>query len=42
MKVAGWDRDKCQICGGSLMHPDEIKLRYHQRCFDQWKKNNKV
>tara|TARA_R110002020_G_scaffold17765_4_gene62024 strand:+ start:539 stop:718 length:180 start_codon:yes stop_codon:yes gene_type:complete len=30
----------CDICGGSLLHPDEIKEGVHKRCFEEWKKKN--
>jgi len=25
-------KTNCEICGGSLLHPDEIKLGYHEKC----------
>jgi len=42
MKTVGWDPYTCQICGGSLLHPEEIKKGYHESCFRQWELNNKV
>jgi len=30
----------CDICGGSLMHPEEIKEGVHETCFKEWKKKN--
>ena len=29
----------CDICGGSLLHPDEIKEGVHKR-YEEWKKEN--
>jgi len=26
-------KTNCEICGGSLLHYDEIKLGYHEKCF---------
>tara|TARA_R110002020_G_scaffold119473_1_gene272601 strand:- start:8510 stop:8638 length:129 start_codon:yes stop_codon:yes gene_type:complete len=28
----------CVICGGSLLHPDEIKLGYHEECAEMQNK----
>jgi hypothetical protein len=25
-------KTNCEICSGSLLHPDEIKLGYHEKC----------
>jgi len=25
-------KTNCEICGGSLLHYDEIKLGYHEKC----------
>tara|TARA_R110002167_G_scaffold111007_2_gene282325 strand:- start:8040 stop:8252 length:213 start_codon:yes stop_codon:yes gene_type:complete len=30
----------CDICGGSLLHPEEIKEGIHEVCFKEWKKQN--
>lgn len=30
----------CDICGGSLLHPDEIKEGVHKRCYEEWKREN--
>lgn len=31
---------ECQICGGPLMHPHEIKEGFHERCYTNWKELN--
>jgi len=33
---------KCEICGGPLMHPEEIKQKYHDSCYEAWKGLNFV
>lgn len=30
----------CDICGGSLLHPDEIKEGVHERCYEEWKRKH--
>ena len=42
MNNAKYDRTKGEICGGSLLHPQEIRQRYHQSCFEEWKSKNYV
>lgn len=33
-------KTECEICGGALTHPDEFKIGYHQKCYDDWKSKN--
>lgn len=42
MKTSSWNPYDCQICGGSLLHPQEIKQRYHDHCFRDWESRNYV
>jgi len=31
---------KCELCGKALLHFDDIKVRVHERCLDEYKKRN--